>query len=133
MQRDLLCFCVQIDQKLWSFKLLWFVQSPFGNGCKQVRFRASKNLSSELRALATWSYAEESAQFFIKSTADRKKPCWQTRNNLSKCKRYKSKQYKQPGEVEHSSCISSRNSPEKQNMDKPEDFVLRERLVDEKG
>ena len=43
-----------------------------------------------------------------------------------------SKRYKKPGEVEHSSCISPKTAQKKQNMVKPEDFVLRERLVDEK-
>ena len=43
-----------------------------------------------------------------------------------------SKRYKKPGEVEHSSCISPKTGQKKQNMVKPEDFVLRERLVDEK-
>ena len=94
MQGDLFCFCVQTDRKLRFFKLLWFVQSQFGSACKQVRFPASRNLSLELTALATWNYGEESTQIFLKRPADRKKPCQQTRNNLSKCKRYKSKRYK---------------------------------------
>ena len=51
MQRNLFNFCVQTDQKLLCFKLLWFVWTPFDSSCKQVRFRASRNLSSELTAL----------------------------------------------------------------------------------
>ena len=133
MQRDLFCYCVQTDGKLRSFKLLWFVQSPFGSGRKQVRFRASRNLSSELTALATWYHGQETSQIVLKRPANRKKPCWQTRNNLSECKRYKSKRYKQPREVEHSSCNRLETAQKNQNLDKLEDFVLSERLVDEKG
>ena len=59
MQSHLFCFCVQTDRTLRSFKLLWFVYSPFDSGYKQVRFRASRNLSSELTALATWNSSEE--------------------------------------------------------------------------
>ena len=67
---------------------------------------------------------------WVKKSNLPKKTCWQKKTLLvdqkqPKCKQdLNSKRYKQPGEVEHSSCISSRNSPEKtkQNVDKLEDF-----------
>ena len=115
MQRNLFNFCVQTDQKLLCFKLLWFVWTPFDSSCKQVRFRASRNLSSELTALASclkiWRGKHSNLP---------KKTCRQ-KNNLAgrpettclSVNDINSKRYKQPGEVKHSSCISSRNSPEK--------------------
>ena len=50
-----------------------------------------------------------------KRSADRKKPCWQTRNNLTKCN---SKRYKQPGEVELEAAYRLETAQKKQNMDK---------------
>ena len=51
MQCNLFWFCIQTDQKLQCFKLQQFVQSVFGSSYKQVRFRVSRNLNSELTAL----------------------------------------------------------------------------------
>ena len=108
MQHDLFCFCFQTYQKLQCFKLLWFVWSPFDSGYKQVRFRAARNWSSELAVLASYLKLWRGKQSNLP-----KKTCRQKNTLLVDQKQPNCKRYKQPGEVEHSSCISSRNSLEK--------------------
>ena len=85
----------------------------FGSGCKQVRFRASKNVNSQRTALPE-TLAREALKSSSKDLLTEKTLAGRPKTS---CLSVNSKQYKQPGEVELAATISSRNSPEK-NMDK---------------